>query len=61
MKKLIIGTAQFGSNYGINNKKESGFNKKEAAKFLITPTANIKILDALNYKLSNKILKAIQI
>ena len=58
MKKLIIGTAQFGSNYGINNKKESGFNKKEAAKFLnYAYSKNIKILDtALNYKLSNKIL-----
>ena len=55
LKKLIIGTANFGQNYGLNNKK---IKKKEILKILNYSYKNgVRIIDtAINYGNSEKII-----
>lgn len=55
--KFILGTAQFGTRYGITNKKKP--NKNELAKiFKTAKNNNINILDTANtYKNINKIIQ----
>ena len=60
--KLILGTAQFGSNYGINN-STGVLGKKKIDKIIKTAYKNnIRILDtAIEYRESTKILSKLDI
>lgn len=61
-KKIILGTAQFGQNYGISN--QHGVLQESEAKniFNFATESGIKFLDtAIDYKHSQKILKKINL
>ena len=62
MNKFILGTAQFGTNYGISN--TSGVNSFNTANKIITLAQDekIKFIDtAINYEASQQILKKINL